>query len=232
MSPSMTPPPPADRTANATASDPAQPPLADMPTLTATDASAEFSWTRMLDDAGPGVASGQTSQAVAWHSRPSAAPDARPPPSRATTPRRPTPKLHAFDRLAGASAWLNAELGRCRRLARPAALLWVQLEPSLAATNGALVRTLGQRMRHRVRASDQMAQVGDDAFMVLLVDVTEAAARLVVKRLHATLHEPSDDAARAPLPAHLCFALMGRDGDHATALLQALGVTSAPPGAA
>lgn len=123
---------------------------------------------------------------------------------------------------AQAAALLNTWLGQCRRQGRKAAVLWVQLQRTEPTPLTALVPVLGQRLRHRVRATDHMAQVGDDAFMLLLMDADRAAALLVRARLLAALREPCGPLAdaSAALQPRVGWALAGEHGSTAGPLLR------------
>jgi len=142
----------------------------------------------------------------------------------------PAPALAECADPAQAASLLNTLLGRCRRQGHAAAVLWVQLQLTDPAQHAALVPVLGLRLRHRVRATDHMAQVGADAFMVVLMGAGHAAALLVRSRLEAALREPCGqlaDVSAALLPRVGCSAV----GEHGSTAGPLLRVAGAPTGA-
>lgn len=83
---------------------------------------------------------------------------------------------------------------QCRRSNSQLALLWVELNlagPAGAALSDAeresLLLVAGQRLRNRVRGNDEVAQVGEHAFAVLLLTAGSLEADLVEERLHQAM---------------------------------------------
>lgn len=118
-------------------------------------------------------------------------------------------------------AALAACLGPCRRQHRQAAVLWVGVDVDEADGGRSLMQAMGQRLRHRVRATDGVLQHGSAGFVVLLVDAGELAAAGVSERLGEVLRGPYrlDGGYAAPRHLRLGQALLGRDGFDAAVLL-------------
>ncbi|MDT7837829.1 hypothetical protein [Aquabacterium sp. OR-4] len=155
------------------------------------------------------------------------------PPAPAMGLRPPLPPVMVCADMAAATTALEAQLGRCRRQARRATVLWVQ-GASGAADDALpdLLQAMGQRLRHRVRASDGVLQVAAQGFVVLLADADAAAASGVCARLRAVLQGPYRGAggrAAALLPLHLGMAVHGSDGHSAQALLLLATLRAAAP---
>ncbi|MBV8033501.1 diguanylate cyclase [Roseateles sp.] len=89
--------------------------------------------------------------------------------------------------------YLSRRLARCRRDGEQMALLWIELAPvpspvaDAAGTTAELLRTAGLRVRNRVRGTDEVVQVGEQGFAVLLPGAGGAEAALVALRLKQTL---------------------------------------------
>lgn len=136
--------------------------------------------------------------------------------------RRPVPAkpLPCAD-LRATLAALVACLGPCRRQHRQAAVLWVGIDIDEAGGGRSLLQAMGQRLRHRVRATDSVLQHGSAGFVVLLVDAGEAAAAGVCARLDEVLRGPYrlDGGYAGPRQLRLGHALLGRDGFDAAVLL-------------
>lgn len=137
--------------------------------------------------------------------------------------RRPAPPpLAVCSDLPAAMAALDSLLGRCRRQARTAAVLWVDLLVSDPDTGRSLLQAMGQRLSHRVRATDSVLQLGSEGFVVLLIDAGAPAAAGVRERLLDVLQGPYrvGRAYLAPLLLRLGCAVSGLDGQEAETLLR------------
>lgn len=114
-------------------------------------------------------------------------------PSPTRAPRRsafePLPHLPDAGHFAGL---IERQLASCRRFGGSLAVLVIApaeplLPPQLAQR---LLHVVGQRLRARVRASDQVVRIGDDRFGVVLLDAGEAQAAVVHARLDRMLRGP------------------------------------------
>lgn len=101
------------------------------------------------------------------------------------------PQVASLDELA---PYLSRRLSRCRRSGEKLALLWIELDPlpspradAASEPRGELVRTASLRARNRVRGTDEVVQVGDVGFAVLLAGAGAPEAALVAHRLRRTL---------------------------------------------
>lgn len=139
-----------------------------------------------------------------------------------TEPRPAQPPVAVCSDLPAAVASLDSLLGRCRRQARTAAVLWVDLVVSDPDTGRSLLQAMGQRLRHRVRATDSVMQLGNEGFVVVLVDAGAPAAAGVRERLLDVLQGPYrvGRAHLAPLLLRLGCAVSGLDGQEAEMLLR------------
>jgi GGDEF domain-containing protein len=96
--------------------------------------------------------------------------------------------------LADLAPYLSRRLARCRRAGEQMAMLWIELD-ALPATRPEtpaehrqnLLRTASLRIRNRVRGTDEVVQVGDIGFAVLLPAAGSPEAALVAHRLRRTL---------------------------------------------
>lgn len=189
---------------------------------------AGLAWT------GAGPAADSLSDLAGTPAGTAARPAATPSPPRVPRvpePRPTPPPLTVCADLVMAAAVLDAQLGRCRRQARLATLVWVDVVVGDADAARSLLQAMGQRLRHRVRATDSVMQVGHQGFAVLLIDAGEQASTHVRDRLDAVLQGPYRVAGGrvAPLLMRLGRAVHGLDGQDAEALLRVaarLGATS------
>lgn len=101
------------------------------------------------------------------------------------------PRVASLSELA---PYLSRRLARCRRAGEQLAMLWIELEPLPSARVEAsdehrveLLRTASLRVRNRVRGTDEVVQVGDIGFAVLLPAAGQPEAALVGHRLRRTL---------------------------------------------
>lgn len=101
------------------------------------------------------------------------------------------PQVASLNELA---PYLSRRLARCRRAGEQLAMLWIELDPlpsPRAETPGEqrpeLLRTASLRVRNRVRGTDEVVQVGELGFAVLLPGAGAAEAALVAHRLRRTL---------------------------------------------
>lgn len=86
---------------------------------------------------------------------------------------------------------------QCRRVRSPLALLHLRVldlaewqQRLGAASVCGLCGEVGQRLKHRVRDTDEVLQLGDGAYAVLLPGAAPAEAAVVEARLRAALAEP------------------------------------------
>jgi hypothetical protein len=131
-------------------------------------------------------------------------------------PRSPTPRGSLSVRE------LDGLLGQCRRQARLATLLLVEVLPTHPETADALMLAIAQRLRGSLRTGDAMALVGEMGIAVLMFDVGESSSPGVRNRLDALLREPYALGAGWARPLlRIGRAVCGLDGQHAAELLRA-----------
>jgi hypothetical protein len=113
-------------------------------------------------------------------------------------------------------------LGSCRRQGRLAAMLLIELQPADPDSAAALVQSVGQRLRCRVRGNDPVSQIDPGSLAVLLLDAGELASNGARERLCELLRAPYrlGTELRRPL-LRIGRAVHGLDGQHAADLLQA-----------
>lgn len=90
--------------------------------------------------------------------------------------------------------YLSRRLTRCRRAGEQLAMLWIELDPlpsprtdTTPEQHQELLRTASLRVRNRLRGTDEVVQVGDVGFAVLLPAAGATEAALVGHRLRRTL---------------------------------------------
>lgn len=116
---------------------------------------------------------------------------------------------------------LDGLLGQCRRQARLATVLLVEVLPAHPETADALMLAIVQRLRGSLRTGDAMALVGDMGIAVLLFDVGESSSPGVRNRLDGLLREPYPMGAGWARPLlRIGRAVCGLDGQHAADLLR------------
>ena len=104
-----------------------------------------------------------------------------------------TPALPRVGSLAELAPHLSRRLARCRRAGEQLAMLWIELDPLPSPRTDpdeqrdALLRTASLRVRNRVRGTDEVVQVGQQGFAVLLPGAGSAEAGMVALRLRRTL---------------------------------------------
>ncbi|PTT78331.1 hypothetical protein DBR42_23775, partial [Pelomonas sp. HMWF004] len=104
------------------------------------------------------------------------------PPQRAVT----TAYVPRVETVAAFGLHVSRQLAQVRRQGGQLAVLWVDVtEP--ASEPAELVRALSRRLRNRVRNRDEVVQVGDGSFAVLLTLAGAAEADLVQERLRTAL---------------------------------------------
>lgn len=89
---------------------------------------------------------------------------------------------------------VSRHFARCRRSNERLALLWVEVDAMGTrgeilsdADRAGLLLVASQRLRNRVRGTDEVAQVGDSAFAVLLLAAGPLEADIVEERLQQAL---------------------------------------------
>lgn len=104
------------------------------------------------------------------------------------------PTLPQVASLAELAPYLSRRLARCRRAGEQLAMLWIEIDPLPspradvpAEHRGELLRTASLRVRNRVRGTDEVVQVGEVGFAVLLPAAGASEAALVAHRLRRTL---------------------------------------------
>lgn len=116
---------------------------------------------------------------------------------------------------------LDGLLGQCRRQARLATVLLVEVLPTHPDTADALMQAITQRLRVGLRVGDALAPVGDMGLAVLLFDVGESRSPGVRNRLDGLLREPYPIGAGWARPLlRIGRAVSGLDGQHAADLLR------------
>ncbi|MCE4553269.1 diguanylate cyclase domain-containing protein [Roseateles cellulosilyticus] len=99
-------------------------------------------------------------------------------------------QLPRMDSLAVFGMRVSRHFAQCRRASGRLALLWVEVTPvedgETVNTDG-LVHMAGQRLRNRVRGTDDVVQVGAQGFAVLLMAAGSSEAEIVERRLLHTL---------------------------------------------
>ncbi len=135
---------------------------------------------------------------------------------------RAPPAVSLWADAALAAPLLDSLLGDCRRRSRLAAVLLIEVLPANAGTAPALMQAMGQRLRGRLRTGDELAQLGADRFVILLLDAGDRASPGVRNRLQAELHEPYRLGTCLVRPLlRIGRAVPGLDGNHAADLLKA-----------
>lgn len=123
-------------------------------------------------------------------------PQTHPPANPSPARRASAPALHRVGSVEELEAQVGRHLVRSRRQGDLLALLWIEVDllvhgdPTLGgSSHEAVAQALGARLRHRVRRTDHVIQVGTTGFAALL-NTDMAGARLVRQRLMAELHGP------------------------------------------
>ncbi len=140
--------------------------------------------------------------------------------ARHSTGAEPLPQVASF---AALGMQLARQLAQCRRVGERMTMLWLELDvlpgPEASAPfelNDALLQAAGQRLRHRVRSTDEVVQVGQQGFAVLLKAAGAEEARLLEQRLkHALTGAYSVDEGRMYIGISLGLATFpecGRTG--------------------
>jgi diguanylate cyclase (GGDEF)-like protein len=89
------------------------------------------------------------------------------------------------------------------------------------AAGDGLLKLVADRLRGALRASDTLARVGGDEFVVVLTDVDRVVAGGLAQRLIESLAEPFQmNDLRVRIGSSIGIALCPRDGDSADALLK------------
>lgn len=138
------------------------------------------------------------------------------------------PTLPQLPSLAELGPYLSRRLAQCRRSGEQLVMLWIEVSPLPAPTGPAneatkeLLRVAGRRVRNRVRGTDEVVQVGEEGFAVLLMAAAGASAALVAQRLKQALNGAYGlDGQRAYLAVALGEAIYPDDGRTGTELAEA-----------
>lgn len=114
--------------------------------------------------------------------------------SPAQRPAPSAPDVPRVETIAAFGAHASRALARCRRDSGRLSVLWIEAElkvnPPSAWSESArqeLMRALSRRLHNRVRGCDEVLQVGEDCFAVLLAAAGPAEAALVEERLRQAL---------------------------------------------
>ncbi|MFT7721909.1 MAG: diguanylate cyclase [Roseateles sp.] len=112
------------------------------------------------------------------------------PPAAAARGPGPAVRLPVVESIAAFGVQVSRQFVQCRREGGQLALLWVDVEVlatpgsgSYASEREALIQNVSQRLRNRVRGSDEVVRVGEHGFAVLLLAAGAPEARLVAQRL-------------------------------------------------
>jgi diguanylate cyclase (GGDEF)-like protein len=101
-----------------------------------------------------------------------------------------TAPLPRVDSLAALGLRVSRVFAQCRRESGQLAMLWVEVDvlerpghaPD-AETHDSVIQAVSQRLRNRVRGSDEVVRVGEHSFAVLLMAAGPLEADLVEQRL-------------------------------------------------
>lgn len=111
--------------------------------------------------------------------------------SRNNSTAAPLPCVESF---AALGLQLSRQLAQCRRVGERMAMMWVEVEwltgqdvVGSAEMDDGLLQAAGQRLRHRVRGTDEVVQVGKQGFAVLLKAAGQAEVHVVEQRLKQAL---------------------------------------------
>jgi GGDEF domain-containing protein len=109
------------------------------------------------------------------------------PPGHRPAPHADVPRVHSLEAVG---LQLSRHLARSRRQGARLTVIWIEAalhaRPGAAWPDGAreaLMQALSRRLRNRVRGSDEVLQVGDDSFAVVLPLAGEVEAVLIMERL-------------------------------------------------
>lgn len=106
------------------------------------------------------------------------------------------PALPRVNSIAELGVALSRRLAQCRRMGEQLTLLWIELDPLPQASDpnetspqsrAGVMRMAGLRMRNRVRGTDDVVQVGEQGFAVLLPGAGRPESALVTLRLKQAL---------------------------------------------
>jgi diguanylate cyclase (GGDEF)-like protein len=105
-----------------------------------------------------------------------------------------TAPLPRVDSLAALGLRVSRLFAQCRRESGQLAMLWLDVdmlarpgEVPTGETRDSLIHAVSQRLRHRVRGVDEVLQVGEQSFVVLLVAAGSLEADLVEERLQQAM---------------------------------------------
>jgi len=124
---------------------------------------------------------------------------------------------------------LEVEIGRCERLKKHFAVLFVDLDGFKPINDvyghkagDTVLQTLGQRMSAAVRKTDLVARLGGDEFLVILTDIEpEKAPFEVAAKLEAELRQPITlaNGTVVALGGSVGISIYPEHGDTADALM-------------
>lgn len=105
-----------------------------------------------------------------------------------------TAPLPRVDSLAALGLRVSRLFAQCRRESGQLAMLWLDVDmlphggaAPAGETRESLLHAISQRLRHRVRGVDEVLQVGERSFAVLLVAAGSLEADLVEERLRQAM---------------------------------------------
>lgn len=113
------------------------------------------------------------------------------PPGPRVLPEVDVPRVESLEAVG---AQVSRHLARCRRHGGRLSVLWLEALPQVrpgsawpAGARQAMMKALSRRLRNRVRGSDEVLQVGEDSFAVMLLLAGQAEAAVVEERLRQAL---------------------------------------------
>ena len=140
-----------------------------------------------------------------------------------------TAPLPRMDSLAALGLRLSRQFAQCRREGGQLALLWVEMDvleqPDSALGEAArddLVQAASQRLRNRVRGSDEVLRMGPQCFAVLLMAAGTGEADIAERRLLQTVRgNYGVDDRLMQVGVRIGVAVFPEDGRNGTELAEA-----------
>lgn len=138
----------------------------------------------------------------------------------------PCEAVPRVESLAAFGLRVSPHMTQCRRYGEKAAVLWIETEvlspdsrPWPSDAREQLTQALSSRLRNRVRATDQVLQVGEHAFAVLLLSAGIEEAATVELRLKQLLNGPYGvDGGLMYVALHMGHAAYPEEGRDAAEL--------------